>query len=422
MENKIIQKPEVKDIEKYKHLPVRKMKLSNNAEVFGFYNGDVKATRIDVLFPAGRVFQNKAFQSALTNALLREGSDKKIEEKLDYYGIFIKHRIEDYWSVFSFNFPVMYLEKTMEIIKELLFEPVIEKSNFRFIKNRTMENLIKSLQRTDFTAHIHFKNLLWGNDHPLGMLPDENRLNELTVSDIKEFYNKQYLDLFKIIISGYYPSDIDKSLNKYFGTRDIPGSDHHIPFPSDIKEEKERHIHLKNKSQLTVKWGFKSINPGHEDYFKFRIMNTVFGGYFGSRLMQNIREDKAYTYGVFSSVQPSAAGTSLSLSTDVGKEYFEDTIIQIEKEIERLKKEPPAGDELRLIKNYMSGELLSVFDGAFKHAGVYRYMLEMGLDFDYYSDYLKTIKFITSEDIAETAKKYLKFENFRKVSAGEFLK
>ena len=147
-------------------------------------------------------------------------------------------------------------------------------------------------------------------------------------------------------------------------------------------------------------------------------MNTVFGDYFGSRLMTNIREEKAYTYGIYSGINPRIAGTNITIQTEVGKEYLEDTISQINHEIDRMRNELIQNEELELIRNYMSGELLSVFDGVFHHASVLRYLDEMNMDFSYYKNYIQRIQNITANDILKAAQNHLSTENFHKVYIG----
>ncbi len=134
--------------------------------------------------------------------------------------------------------------------------------------------------------------------------------------------------------------------------------------------------------------------------------------------MTNIREEKAYTYGIYSSINPKFSGSNITIQTDVGKEYLNDTVKQIEFEMLRIQNEPVPKKELELIKNYMLGELLGVFDGVFNHASVLRYLDEMQMDFNYYKNYIQRIQSITAKDINVAAQKYLNNNMFHKVYVG----
>ncbi|MFO7789281.1 MAG: pitrilysin family protein [Bacteroidales bacterium] len=414
--------PHIKTISRLKHLPVHQFLLDNKLQVYGFFNNDIKALKIDFLFEAGKAHQNKAFLAAFCNALIREGKSGQqsndLEKQLDYYGIFLQQKLEKHWSVFSFYVPVMYLEKFLPLAADMLFNADFNDESLHFIREKTRQNLRKNIRRTDYVAGASLNNLIWGNDHALGFYPTEQKLDNINLDDIKAFYKNRYKNNCRLIISGFFPKNIQQILNQHFGMiiPDYEQKDIHA-FKSAAKKQ-HLQIPMENKSQVSIRWGQMCISPHHPDYFKFKILNTIFGGYFGSRLMQNIREDKAYTYGISSSIQPSSYGSEFRISTDVGREYLNDTLKQIEKEADTLRTEKIPETEIKLIKNYMAGELLSAFDGPFKHASLYQYLIEMNLDFDYYSRFLENIKNTTPEDMLVTAQHYLNLKDLHKVTVG----
>jgi zinc protease len=398
--------------------------LDNGINLSSYYTNDFNAIKIDFVFPAGRIFQTKPFQAGICSACLREGSNANpnaevTEETLDYYGIFVQQRVEAYNSIISFYIPVMYLTKAIPLLYEILFDAQISNQSVEFIKERSISSIKKSLKKPAFLAKAHAMKLLWGEHHPLGIFPDTKNLKSITKDDIFEFYTQQYLHShFKIYVSGNFPGMLLEALNQYFGQHDtkiihanetLKTVNHNI----DNYEEK-----IKNSLQTAIVWTKPSIDPNHPDFFNLRIMNTIFGDYFGSRLMTNIREEKAYTYGIYSDINPKAIGTNMTIQTEVGNEYLEDTIKQINLEILNIKKTLVPQTELDLVKNYLSGELLSVFDGVFKHASVLRYLDEMNLDYNYHKRYLRHIQEITPKTIQETAIKYLDTETFHKVYIG----
>ncbi|MEA3448696.1 MAG: pitrilysin family protein [Bacteroidota bacterium] len=414
--------PPVKPVSKLTPLPVYESLLDNGLQVAGFFSDDVKVLKIDFVFEAGKAHQSKAYLAAFCNAMIREEKQTKhaagTEALLDYYGIFLQQKLQKHWSVFSFYVPVMYLNKFLPLAYKMLFEPEFTDESLHFIREKTRQNLRKNLQRTDFVADANLDNMIWGKDHPLGYYPTEQKLEHISIDDIKTFYETHYKTNCRIIISGFFPKNIHTLLNNYFGKSQMVYNDKSNHTEKSAAKNQHLQIPMENKSQVSIRWGQMCISPHHPDYFKFKILNTIFGGYFGSRLMQNIREDKAYTYGINSSIQPSSFGSEFRISTDAGREYLKDTIRQIEKEADALRTKKTPKSEIKLVKNYMAGELLSAFDGPFKHAGIYRYLIEMNLDFDYYTRFLENIKNTTPEDMLVTAQHYLNLKDLHKVSVG----
>ena len=161
------------------------------------------------------------------------------------------------------------------------------------------------------------------------------------------------------------------------------------------------------------------ISRTHPDYMKLRILNTVLGGYFGSRLMLNIREDKGFTYGISSSVIGLKEDAYLSVSTQTGTEYVRPLIEEVFNEIERLRKEKVPEEELKMVKSYLSGELARIFDGPFSICDAYISLIANQLDFEYYDRQFMTVQSITAEELQEVACKYFVRDKFYTSVAGQ---
>ena len=148
------------------------------------------------------------------------------------------------------------------------------------------------------------------------------------------------------------------------------------------------------------------------------IVNEILGGYFGSRLMRNIREDKGFTYGIRSGISNLKHAGFWSVSTEVKKQYRDQTINEIHKEIQLLKQTPVSEEELETVKNYMSGTFISAIDTPFALADKFKTIHYSGLDYDYYERYFQSINNITAERIQELSRKYLIKEQMTTVMVG----
>jgi len=166
--------------------------------------------------------------------------------------------------------------------------------------------------------------------------------------------------------------------------------------------------------------GLPFINRSHPDFPAVQVLNTVLGGYFGSRLMNNIREDKGYTYGIGSGIAAYKQAAALFIATEVGTDVCKAATIEIEKEINLLKTDLVPAEELSLVRNYMLGSLLGSLENVFSHADKFKNLYFSGLDYEYYDRYTDVVKSITAGELLKLANEYLDFDRFYKVIVGKY--
>jgi predicted Zn-dependent peptidase len=164
--------------------------------------------------------------------------------------------------------------------------------------------------------------------------------------------------------------------------------------------------------QGAIRIGRPFPNRHHPDFKKVLVLNTLFGGYFGSRLMANIREEKGYTYGIHSFLQNHIGDTSWIISTEAGTTVCEAAIKEIYKEMEVLRNEPVNDEELLLVKNYMMGLNLGYLDGPFQVIARWKNLILNDLGADYYYDSINTIKHISKDELQALAETYLQAGDF----------
>src|SRR5690606_5823220 len=143
--------------------------------------------------------------------------------------------------------------------------------------------------------------------------------------------------------------------------------------------------------QSAIRLGSRTIGRSHADFPALQLVNILLGGYFGSRLMANIREDKGYTYGIGSGIVSLQHDAYLTIATEVGADATRATLVEIEKEIGRLRSEPVSDEELQVVKSYILGSMLGSLENIFAHGDKFRNVYFSGLDIDYYDYYVETI-------------------------------
>jgi predicted Zn-dependent peptidase len=142
------------------------------------------------------------------------------------------------------------------------------------------------------------------------------------------------------------------------------------------------------------------------------VLNTIFGGYFGSRLMSNIREEKGYTYGISSQIYNFRQSSAINIHTEAGRDVCEATIKEIYKELHTLQQEEVPEEELHLVRNFMIGSILGDLDGAFQIIQRWKNLILNDLDENYFYNNIRTIKTVTAEELQQLAQQYFTPEDF----------
>ena len=170
--------------------------------------------------------------------------------------------------------------------------------------------------------------------------------------------------------------------------------------------------------QSAIKLGATTIERTHPDYLKLRVLMTLFGGYFGSRLMSNIRENKGYTYGISAGTLFYPGSGMILISTEADNEYVELLIREVYHEIDKLQVEPVPVSELTMVRNYMLGEMCRNYESPFSLADAWMFIYTSKLDDTYFARSLQAVKEVTPEEMKELAARVNQEEfNLRKVYA-----
>jgi predicted Zn-dependent peptidase len=178
------------------------------------------------------------------------------------------------------------------------------------------------------------------------------------------------------------------------------------------------HIEKQGAVQTATRIGSRTINKRHADYPGLKVLNTLLGGYFGSRLMKNLREDKGLTYSIHSSVSSLDLSGYKLISAEVDKSRSAQAVAEIYNEIRRLQQKPAGSREIEVVRNYMAGELLRLFDGPFAMAETFKAVWEFGLDSTYFTRLKDTIQSITPDEIMKLAGQYYDINDLYEVTAG----
>ena len=420
--------PEIQPLKNF-HIqtPVRTT-LPNGIPLTVINAGEQEVVRMDVLFSGGRWQQSQKLQALFTNRMLREGTTKytaaTIAEKLDYYGSWLELSSSSeyaYITVYSLN---KYLAKTLEVVESMIKEPLFPQKELQTILDTNIQQYLVNTSKVDFLAHRSLLKSLYGEQHPCGKIVMEEDYYTITPEVLREFYERHYHSgNCSIFLSGKVTDDIISRVTDIFG---IPFGQYQLQmpklsFPFAAIPEKRIFTEREDAMQSAVKMGCTTITREHPDYPKLRVLMTLFGGYFGSRLMSNIREDKGYTYGISAGVVFYPDSGLLIVSTETDNEYVEPLIQEVYHEIDRLHLDPVSAEELRIVRNYMLGEMCRSYESPFSLSDAWIFIATSGLKDDYFARSLQAVNEITPAEIQDLAQRYLCKETLKEVIAGKKL-
>jgi zinc protease len=419
--------PPIYDIENINIQYPKHFELDNGIPVYIIKSTTIKSVRLDILFSAGQFYQNEPLLSTYTNLMLREGSKlfkgKEIANKLDYYGVFSENIVQRRKAGMGFFILNKYFDKVIPIVADIILNPTFPENEFELQKKNTHQKLLVGKEKVAHLASKKYKSAIYGNTHPFGyeLNPEDSLKTELC--NLQKFADERYTSKnCSIILSGNVNSKVISSVNKYFGKthwhKSYFETKENLLFSTST--ERVHIIEKKDAVQSAIKIGNIIQAKSFEDIFGLKFINTVLGGFFGSRLMMNLREDKGYTYGIGSRLSLLNSNyAEFTISTETGTDVCKSALHEIYTELEKIIAKPISLDELDLVRKYIMGNMLAMFDGPFLSANALRSLLESDLQYDYLESNIEYLKSIDLNILYQTAIKYFEPNNLFQVVAGK---
>ena len=420
------QAPEFKTINNIAIQQAQNLNLDNGIPVYTIDVGSQELTRIEFIFKAGMYYQNTPLVASSACALIENGTAKysanQLSDSIDFYGSFFETSVnQDYASLalFSLN---KHLESTLVFVEELIKHAIYPQEEIdTYLTNKKQKFLVGS-QKVDVLARRKFSELLFGKTHPYGLEVKAEDYDNTKRDDIVNFFKKYYTHSnCAIVVAGKLPPNLTEILNNHFGKEKwgTPTNIEKVYSPSHTTTQNIHYIEKTDAVQSAIRIGRRLFNKTHPDYFNFQVLNTILGGYFGSHLMANIREDKGYTYGIGSGLSSLVNDGYFFISTEVGADVTKDAMKEIYKEIEIMQNDLISVDEFETVKNYIFGQFLRSVEGPFALADKFKGVWEFGLNYNYYDNYFKSVKSVTSQQIRELAGKYLQKKDLIELVVGK---
>ncbi len=426
MDRKIM--PEIKTVTHLSFSHPESARLSNGIEVVVMPAGTEPVCRIDLVFNAGSRYQDIIFQSSLTNQLIPEGTSKmtggKIAEEFEFYGSYFNISADRDEADITIHSLEKYLEPVLSLMSEILIHPTFPEEELNVIKANRIESMKVDNQRVESLARKQFNRLIFGASHPYGVVGEIEDIPPVTSVVLADFHSRFYdQSNCRILITGPHPDQYLPLVNRFFGEnwqvngKALNSSRSELP-PIQTSEQKLSIISRPDAVQTAIRIGKPLFSRLHPDFMGLTIVNTILGGYFGSRLMSNIREEKGFTYGIASHLVTLRDSGYFVIGSTVGAEVWEETVSECSKEMNRMCTDKVKPDELMLVRNYLTGQVQRSVDGPFQMADQLRGLWMHNLTLDYLSEFMALINSITPDEIRNLSAKYLDPSNMTIVAAG----
>jgi len=380
--------------------------------------------RIECIFDAGTWHEQTPSSGFFALKMLAEGlpnrTSAQISEYFDRYGAFLELSSGPDRSSVVVYCLTKFLPDILPVLRQLLTEPTFPDKELTDLRTITLQNLRVNYEKNAYLAGVLFRQKLFGADHPYGRSQQPDQIAQLTQPDVVDFYERVLQNRpFRVLVAGKATAQdvalIDRELGQIsLRTDELPIPDY-LPITADglpTLAEKPDSI------QSSIRLGRRLFTRSHPDFFRMVVTNEILGGYFGSRLMKNIREEKGFTYGISSNMPSFRRDGYFLIGTDVNRENTQQTLDEIRKEIRILQTQPVPAHELETVKNFMAGEFVGSLNTPFEIADRYKVVLLDNLPADFLTTYIQNLRAVSADDVLAMANQYLADGDLNEIVVG----
>lgn len=397
--------------------------LGNGIPVYISRLGTQEVIRLEVAFFAGRTYEEKPLVARAVSSLLREGTRNytaaEIAETIDFFGgtLSLPFNMDTSSLVlYSLN---KHFGDTIPLIRDLLTAPLFREEDLEAYIRRSKRRLSVDLAKNDTFAYRLITEQIFGSSHPYGYNSTMATYSALQAEDLKRHHERLYnANNCMVFISGRVTSEVLRALDDALAGA-LPPGEQPQPIIPDFRGKPGRTIEQRPDTlQSALRIGRRAFSRHHDDFFGLYVLNAILGGYFGSRLMANIREEKGYTYNIYSMLETMRFDGSLLIGTEVSPPYLEPTLREIEREMKLLQEEPVGEEELKMVKNFLLGNFMTMLDGPFNVSEVVRTLILDDLPLSTFDDLVANVQNIEAPALQELAQKYFNKEEMWQVIVG----
>lgn len=405
--------------------PLRVSRLDNGIPLYVLDQGDNEVCRIALVRDGGTAEAAKPSIATLTAEMLCEGArdigSEALTDRLEFNGAWfngISHRHHTSAVMYALN---RTFNDVLPLLQSMATDAQFPEDRFQTLKEKAVTNASVRARQVKFRSLDLIRRMIYGSGHPYSVTDSSDDIAAVTSDDLRRFYASGLIDKSAAIyIGGRITPDMEDVVNRIFGLVEIPDPIARIdrrplaPVPDRIET-----VHIKGSMQGAVRIAIPTIGPDHPDYCDLSLAVTALGGYFGSRLMSNIREDKGYTYGIQALLTGSGHDGIMLVSSEADNMYVEPLIRETLQEIRDLGRVGATSEELHRMRNFVLSQAVASLDSPFNIMSYYESLRYDALPDDSFEKRMKSVNGISAERIMEMAVKYLDPESVKIAVAGD---
>ena len=411
-------------IEKLVFPEYQKIEIKNEVFLYALKAGTQAVIRLDLIFDAGLVRQLQSAQANFTASMLSEGTPTKsafaLAEALDYYGSYFQTRANADDAVATLYCLEKHLDQCLPLFMEALTESIFPEKELDIQKKNSLSKLSVNEKKNGYLCKKHYYKNIYGANHPYAAFSTTENIQAISRETLQHFYQNNYIQGLKyVMVSGQFSETSIALISTHIKNSKFEPKQFQQPVLKSLLNPGKHFIEKSDSVQSALRIGKSSISRSDADFRKLQFLNLIFGGYFGSRLMKNIREDKGLTYGIYSVLEPNLYGASWYIDTDINTKNRTAGIEEIYKEIEIIKTQPIPSEEINTARNYYLGSFLKSLDGPFSLADRLKIIIDNNLTNNYYPEFVSILNNTTAQDLQDLANKYFSIDDIVEVVVGK---
>lgn len=391
--------------------------------IYLFPSDTTDLVKIDLLFEAGSAYQHKKLCAAATVKLMctatKAMDSAALAEFMDYRGMVVEADSQVQQTSLTFYLLRRYAEELLPIVRDIVYNPAFNEDDFEVWRNHRRQEILSAEQKPSTIARREFYLQIFGEQHPLGSYATAADIDNLSMDDIRTHHTERYVNgKVSVVLAGAVDDNLVDMVHAIFATTDEDSTRKMLPFP-ERQSITTRHIAMSSATQTTVRVGrLLPLSWDSAEYVRFMLLTTALGGYFSSRLMQNLREDKGLTYGIYARTQIYRGLIVFYITADISGGSARMAVAEIKNELSRLCNETIPDEELHLVKTVMAGDFLRSVDGIFERSARFCDMYATCVDEQLTVNLQRALEETTPEQIKKLAAEYLQPESMIVCTAG----
>lgn len=413
--------PPIRDIQSIVVPEVETISLKNGSRLHCMNVGIDEVVRVTVIVGVGLDVQKVPLSTRMMSSLLFEGTkdmtQTEVAEKFDFYGARKSILPGMYASSYDLISLTRHLPKIIDVFVDSVFSPALRVDDFNRLSKIMKTNMKDLSKRVDYLSDKNLDYMLFGKNARL-IHPEQEDIDKLTVEDLQKLHSDYFnIENVEFVACGMITDEVKKVLIDTFSAIAPSERTRKTDKPLVLPEmDKKYNFFHKTGVQAGVCIGRQLFGRSDKDEKGMRFLNTVFGGYFGSRLSSNIREEKGYTYGIYSDLSINKHHGTMTISTQCDNKYVQKVIDETFKEMEILCNENVPDNELERVKNYLLGTMCSTYGNALAwNSEMIRAVTSANggdISLTYINDFIDYIRSVSADDVKKMAQKYYGKDDF----------